>query len=54
MLHFQFEPSWGYNILLGGVWLGGENVGEQINLNSLFISIVWFDKMYKNLISIRI
>ena len=41
-------------ILLCGVWLGGENVGEESNLNSLFISIVWFGKIYKNLISIRI
>ena len=39
---------------LGGVWLGGDNVGKESNLNSLFISIVWFDKMYKNLISIKI
>ena len=39
---------------LDGVWLGGKNVGEKSNLNFLFISIIWFDKIYKNLISIRI
>ena len=39
---------------LGGALLGGENGRDGSNLNSLFISIVWFDKIYKNLISIRI
>ena len=39
---------------LGGVWLGGENGGEKSNLNSIFIFIIWLDKIYKNLIFIRI
>ena len=40
--------------LLGDVWLGGENVGEENNSNSTFIFIAWLHKIYKNLISIRI
>ena len=70
VLHFYIpQKSWiickpqtpmrrlGFNfsrMLLGDVWLEVENWGEKSNLNYIFISIVWLDKIYNNLISIRI